>query len=145
MASAACCALHAVGHAELAGWISYENFYPGFALVPELALPLNLKPRLLCHVMVCLVKELPLLQAGIALRACVLMLEDAVRPQTCLRILALASSTGNQRLLATSAAVALLHFRQAFMQDQAGLLMLPKEVLGILLSHDCLQVGHSCC
>ena len=37
--------------------------------------------------------------------------------------------------------MALLHFRQAVEQDQAGLLMLPKEALGILLSHDCLQVG----
>ncbi len=88
-----------------------------------------------------LVDMLTLLQAGIALRACVLMLEVAVRPQNSLRILAMAASTGNQRLLARSAAVALLHFRQAVEQDQAGLLMLPKEALGILLSHDCLQVG----
>ena len=90
-------------------------------------------------------KELAPLQAGIALRASVLLLEDAVRPQNCLRILALAASTGNQRLLARSAAVALLHFRQAVMQDRGGLLMLPKEVLGILLDHDCVQVGNPYC
>lgn len=68
-----------------------------------------------------------------------------MRPQNCLRILALAASIGNQRLLVRSAAVALLHFRQAAMEDRAGLLMLPKEVLGILLSHDCVQVGTPCC
>ena len=85
-------------------------------------------------------KERAAQQAGIALRACVLILEQAMRPRNCLRILVLAASTGNQRLLARSAAVALLHFRQAVMEDRAGLLMLPKEVLGTLLAHDCLQV-----
>ena len=65
-----------------------------------------------------------------------------MRPQNCFQILSIAASVGNQRLLTRSAAVALLCFRQAVMQDPAGLRMLPKEVLGSLLSHDCIQVGN---
>ena len=80
------------------------------------------------------------LQAGIALRACVLVLEDAIRPHNCFWILGWAASTGNQRLFARAGAVALLHFKQAGLEDMTGLRLLPKEVLGALLSHDCLQV-----
>lgn len=81
------------------------------------------------------------LQAGIAFRACVLVLEDALRPKNCFQILRVAASTGNQRLYARSAAMALLHFQQAILQDPTGLQVLPREVLGSLLSHDYLQVN----
>ena len=81
------------------------------------------------------------LQAGVAFRAFVLVLEDSLRPETCFQILRVAASTGNQRLYARSAAMALLHFQQAILQDPAGLQGLPREVLGSLLSHDYLQVN----
>lgn len=82
------------------------------------------------------------LQAGVAFRACVLVLEDTLRPKTCFQILRVAASTGIQRLYARSAAMALLHFQQAILQDPTGLQGLPREVLGSLLSHDYLQVSN---
>lgn len=83
-------------------------------------------------------------QAGVALRACILAFEDALCPQTCLDILRMAAAVGNQRLLARSGAVALLHFQQAVMETNDGLSALPLEALGTLLSHDLLQVRALC-
>lgn len=83
-------------------------------------------------------------QAGVALRACILAFEDALCPQTCLDILSMAAAVGNQRLLARSGAVALLHFQQAVMENQHSLSALPLEALGALLSHDFLQVRALC-
>lgn len=83
-------------------------------------------------------------QAGVALRACILAFEDALCPQTCFDILRMAAAVGNQRLLARSGAVALLHFQQALTENRHSLSALPLEALGALLSHDLLQVRVLC-
>ena len=73
-----------------------------------------------------------------------LAFEDALCPQTCFDILRMAAAVGNQRLLARSGAVALLHFQQAVMENHHSLSALPLEALGALLSHDLLQVRVLC-
>ena len=92
------------------------------------------------------------MQAGLALRACILALEDALAPSNAFQILALAAEVRSQRLLAKAAAVALLHFAEAVRADAPGFTALPRDLLGRLLSHDCLQVRapaapshQSCC
>jgi hypothetical protein len=70
--------------------------------------------------------------------------EDALCPQTCFDVLRIAAAAGNQRLLARSGALALLHFRQAATESQHSLSALPLEALVALLSHDLLQARTLC-
>ena len=69
-----------------------------------------------------------------------LALENALAPANAFQILALAHEVRSQRLLAKAAACALLHFAEAVGADAHGFKALPRDLLGRLLSHDCLQV-----
>ena len=84
------------------------------------------------------------MQASLALRACILALEDALAPSNAFQILALAAEVRSQRLLAKAAAHALLRFADTARRDAPGFRALPGDLLVRLLSHDCLQVRDTC-
>lgn len=81
------------------------------------------------------------MQASLARRACILLLERVATPANCFTLLHLATRCKLPSLAAAAQAVALADFAQACEQDREGLFGLPKEVLGRLLGSYDLSVS----